>query len=200
MFEVVTKFENIIAEFYNAPYAVSTDCCTHAIELCLRLTNSNNVTCPPHTYISVPLTFKKLELEWKFEYNEWHDYYWIGNTNIVDAAVLWKENSYIPNSLMCLSFQYNKHLSLGRGGMILLDNEDQYQLLKKMSYDGRERGPPWASQNIDTIGYHYYMTPETAKTGIDKFNQAKDTAPKKWCFSDYPYLPTMEVFNHPINT
>ena len=36
MFDIVTKFENQIAEFYGAPYAVATDSCTHGIEICLR--------------------------------------------------------------------------------------------------------------------------------------------------------------------
>ena len=31
-FKVVTDFENKIADFYGAPYAVSVDCCTHCIE------------------------------------------------------------------------------------------------------------------------------------------------------------------------
>jgi dTDP-4-amino-4,6-dideoxygalactose transaminase len=42
----VEKFESKIAEFYGAKYAVSTDCCTHAIELCLRLVGPGIVSCP----------------------------------------------------------------------------------------------------------------------------------------------------------
>ena len=56
MFNQVEKFETQIAEFYNAPYAITTDCCTHAIELCLRHEGYNNITIPTHTYISVPFT------------------------------------------------------------------------------------------------------------------------------------------------
>ena len=40
---------------------------------------------------------------------------------------------------MCLSFQYGKHLSTDRGGMILLDSESDASKLRKMAYDGRER-------------------------------------------------------------
>ena len=36
-FDTVKEFEQQIAKFYGAPYAVATDCCTHAIELCLRV-------------------------------------------------------------------------------------------------------------------------------------------------------------------
>ena len=33
----INKLEKQLAEFTGAPYVVATDCCTHAIELCLRL-------------------------------------------------------------------------------------------------------------------------------------------------------------------
>jgi len=50
---------------------------------------------------------------------------------VIDAAVLWKKDSYIPGTFMSLSFQYQKHLSLGRGGMILTDNKEAAIQLKK---------------------------------------------------------------------
>jgi len=196
MFEIVENFENQIADFYGAPYAVATDSCTHAIELCLRYKKIKAATCPTHTYISIPFTFEKLNINWKWERINWKDFYFIGNTNIVDAAVLWKENSYIQNTLMCLSFQYKKHLSLGRGGMILCDKKEEKDELRKMSYDGRDLSKPWRKQNISTIGYHYYMTPETAEQGITKLESAKIDQPKKhWSWRDYPDLSKMEVFN-----
>ena len=60
MFEVVDKFEKAVAEFFGAPYAVSTDCCTHAVELCLRYKNIKNIQVPKHTYLSIPMTDGKL--------------------------------------------------------------------------------------------------------------------------------------------
>jgi dTDP-4-amino-4,6-dideoxygalactose transaminase len=194
MFEHIVHFENEIAKFYNAPYAVATDCCTHAIELCLRYRQYDDITIPTHTYISIPFTFEKLNLKWKFEYQEWKDFYYLGNTNIIDAAVYWKQNGYIKNTFMCLSFQYKKHLSLGRGGAILLQNKEDYDMLKKMSYDGRSPNTPWMEQNIDTVGYHYYMTPEIAKLGLDKLPKAFKDNPKSWNYSHYPNLKTMKVF------
>lgn len=191
----VDEFEDQVKEFYNARYAVAVDCCTHAIELCLRMLKPNTVTCPKHTYLSVPMTFNKLGLDWNFSDDAWSDYYYVGNTNIIDAAVYWKRTSYVPNTLMCLSFQYKKHLSLGRGGMILLDNEEQYHYLKKLRYDGRSDNKPWADQDVETMGYHYYMTPETAEMGIMKLYMAKATVPKLWSHKDYPDLSTMKVFN-----
>jgi len=192
----VAEFEKLIANFYGAPYAVATDCCTHAIELCLRIENIEYpVNCPTRTYISVPMTFMKLGLEWQFDDYDWEDYYFIGCTDIIDAAVYWKQNGYIPETKMCLSFQHKKHLSLGRGGMILLDNYDEYVKLKKMSYDGRLPDVPWAEQNIDSMGYHYYMTPETAQRGIYRFCSAEVTKPRSWSSNDYPDLRQMKVFN-----
>lgn len=193
-FEAVKEFEKQIASFYGAPYAVAVDCCTHGIELCLRHKEVKKMIVPVQTYISIPLLSKKLNigLEWKVE--DWLDYYYIGDTNIIDAAVLWKEKSYIPNTLMCVSFQFRKHLSLGRGGVVLCDNIKDYETLKKMSYDGRVPDIPWASQNIDTVGYHYYMTPETAKLGLDKLPEAINTEPRQWTLDDWPDLRKMEVF------
>jgi dTDP-4-amino-4,6-dideoxygalactose transaminase len=191
----VIEFERLIANFYNAPYAVAVDCCTHAIELCLRLTKPNNVTCPTHTYLSVPMTLKKLDINFEFDDTKWNDFYFIGNTNIVDAAVYWRRNGYVPNTMMCLSFQFKKHLNLGRGGMILLDNYEEYAKLKKLRYDGRDDDRPWAEQDIDTLGYHYYMTPETAQAGIFRFVSAEVTEPRKWSHQDYPDLSKMKVFN-----
>ena len=192
----VKRFEEVIAEYYNAKYAVAVDCCTHAIELCLRYTQANNVTCPVHTYASVPMTFEKLNLTWAFKRYYWINHYTIENTNIIDAAVFWKQNGYVPSTMMCLSFQFKKHLNLGRGGMILLDDSVAYQDLCKMRYDGRTDDKPWAEQQIETVGYHYYMTPEIAELGVQEFQRVKNLPPKRWSFEDYPDLSKLPVFKN----
>ena len=193
MFNVITNFEKEIANFFGSKFAVSTDCCTHAIELCLIYNNIQSVSIPYHTYLSVPMTAKKLKIEWQWRNDLWQDYYQLTD-NIYDAAVLWKQNSYIPGSFMCLSFQFKKHLSLGRGGMILIDDENAYHDLVKLGYDGRHRDEPWAEQDINCFGYHYYMTPETAQLGLDKLPTAIHTVPKTWSWQDYPDLRSMPVF------
>ena len=35
-FETINEFEKQIANFFGSPYGVAVDCCTHALELCLR--------------------------------------------------------------------------------------------------------------------------------------------------------------------
>jgi dTDP-4-amino-4,6-dideoxygalactose transaminase len=97
---------------------------------------------------------------------------------------------------MVLSFQFQKHLSLGRGGMILTDNKQAADDFKRMSYDGREPDIPWRTQNITTKGYHYYMAPETAMLGLKKLGEAINTTPKEWTTEDWPDLTQMEIFKN----
>ena len=192
----VTEFENKIAKFFGSPYAVAVDSCTHGIELCLRHTKETKINVPNRTYLSVPFLAEKMGLEREWRNEDWESYYTLnyGDKRIIDAAVLWRKNSYIPGTFMSLSFQYQKHLSLGRGGMILCDDKEAALELKKMSYDGRLPNIPWRDQDIDCVGYHYYMTPETAQMGLDKLENAINTTPKKWVVTDWVDLTQMKIF------
>lgn len=192
-FSTVTEFENKIAEFFGAPYAVAVDSCTHGLELCLRLTGANWMTSPRRTYVSVPMLANKLNIGLDWYDWDWDNHYTIA-PHIKDAAVLWERNGYISGGFMCLSFQRQKHLSLGRGGMILTDNKEAAEQLKKMSYDGRLPSIPWRDQDIDTMGYHYYMTPETAALGLSKLPAAIATEPRIWSSEDYPDISKFKVF------
>lgn len=189
----VTEFEKQIAAFFGAPFAVAVDSCTHGIELCLRYVKATEMYCPTRTYLSIPMLAKKLNLKFEFIDYDWEECYQVYQ-NIWDAAVYWKQNGYLKGSFMCLSFQYQKHLSLGRGGMILCPDKESYDQLKKMSYDGRLPGIPWREQNIDTMGYHYYMLPETAALGLQKLPHAIATEPRKWTVNDWPDLTEMKIF------
>lgn len=197
-FSKVNDFEKRVAEFFGAPYAVATDSCTHAIELCLRYRKQQKICSPRHTYVSIPMLAYKLNIKL-----EWDDSYWIEmyevnnslNPMIFDAATLWRKDSYIPYSYMCLSFQFRKHLSLGRGGMILLQDKEEAYHLRCMAYDGRAPGIPWREQNINMMGYHYYMTPETAELGLNKLESAINKPSRKWSWEDYPDVSVMEIFN-----
>lgn len=197
-FETITTFEKRLSNFFGSKHAICVDSCTHGLELVLRYRNEKKIIVPKRTYLSIPFLANKLNIEREWKDENWEDFYALndGDRKIIDAAVLWKENSYIPNTFMCISFQYQKHLSLGRGGVILLDNDDDALILKKMSYDGRVPNLPWRDQNIDYVGYHYYMTPETAKLGLDKIDDAIKNKPKKWKVSDWPDLTEMKIFKN----
>jgi dTDP-4-amino-4,6-dideoxygalactose transaminase len=192
-FQAVTEFENKIAQFFGSPYTVATDCCTHGVELSLRYTKAQVIEVPKHTYLSIPFLAHKLNIELKWKDDNWRDYYYLTDT-VIDAAVLWKKDSYIPGTYMNISFQYQKHLSLGRGGVILTDDKIAAEELKKMSYDGRLPNIPWREQNIPSVGYHYYMTPETAQLGLSKLENAINTQPRQWVTEDWPDLTNMKIF------
>lgn len=194
-FEKVIEFERKISNYFGAPYAVAFDSCTHGIEACLYLTNATKIIVPKRTYLSIPFLAKKLnlKLEWKDEV--WKEFYYL-TENIVDAAVLWRKNSYVNGVYMSISFQYQKHLSLGRGGVVLCPNLKSYNSLKKLSYDGRLPGIPWRDQNIDSFGLHYYMTPETAELGLIKLPEALKKPPRIWKYEDWPDLTKMLIFKN----
>ena len=196
-FATVNIFESQIARHYGAPFAVAVDCCTHGLELALRYTKAKKIEVPKHTYLSIPMLASKLTLELTWKDENWYDYYYI-TENIIDSAVYWKESSYIDRTFMVLSFQFKKHLNLGRGGMILTDNEEAADELRRMSYDGRDiKSPlPWDKQEINTVGYHYYMTPETALMGIHKIPDAVATKPKERSYKNYPDLTNYKVFSN----
>tara|TARA_R110000803_G_scaffold45587_3_gene96003 strand:+ start:9436 stop:10032 length:597 start_codon:yes stop_codon:yes gene_type:complete len=196
-FEHVESLERKLAKFYNAPYAVAVDCCTHGVELSLRYTKAKSIEVPKRTYLSIPFLSHKLGIELKWIDNDWVDYYYVTN-KVIDAAVLWKKDSYIPGTFMSISFQFQKHLSLGRGGIILTDDKVAAEQLKKMTYDGRTPNVPWRNQNVDTIGYHYYMTPETAVKGLLKLDQAIEKQPKQWVLTDWPDLTKMDIFKNSL--
>lgn len=198
-FDTVKLFEQKIAEFFGAPYAIAVDSCTHGIELAFRYLRYKEIICPKRTYLSIPMLADKLNIKLKWRDIAWQDYYYLTtylfNPNIIDAAVLWRKDSYIPNTFMGISFQRQKHLNLLKGGCLLVPDKKSYDTIKSMSYDGREDlNRPWREQNIKVIGYHYYMLPETAQLGLDKLEEAIKTPPKQWVITDWPDLTLMDIF------
>ena len=210
-FVAVEKFERTIADFFGAPYGVATDCCTNALELSLRISNdytetksisnvtpkirtnsfSQDIKVPVHTYLSVPYMLKKNGWNFQFTDEKWEDYYHL-TKRVVDAAVYWKRDGYKPGTLMCISFFRKKHLSTDRGGIILLDNKDEYEQLIKLTYDGRDRtDEPYYHQKLD-MGYHYYMTPDRAELGLKNFEIVKDKLPDPKRNWDW-YSPITEI-------
>ncbi len=73
----VTLFEQKIAEFFGAPYAVATDSCTSALELSLRFVKAGRILCPKRTYLSVPILANKLGIDLQWDDRDWIDYYYI---------------------------------------------------------------------------------------------------------------------------
>ena len=93
MFELVEEFEKQIATFFGSPYAVAVDCCTHGIEICLRYEETEEIIVPKRTYLSVPMLANKLGIGLRWKDENWKDYYYLDDTKINDAAVLWEKGS-----------------------------------------------------------------------------------------------------------
>ncbi len=167
-FEKISEFESALAEFTGAPYAVMTDCCTHAIELCLRVDRVKRCSIPARTYLSVPMTLCKLDIEYDYQDHDWLGEYHITGTRVWDSARLLKQGMYRAGMLQCLSFGFDKPLSIGRGGAVLTDDVEVYDVLKRQCYDGRDLTiSPWGNQKIFHIGYHYRPTIEEAAQALE---------------------------------
>lgn len=192
--EVVDYFEKQVADFFGAPYAVAVDCCTHALELSLLLENANQtLNVPAHTYMSVPMMLDKLRIKYNLVDLPWAEYYHLTDT-IIDAATMWEKDSYIPGSLTSISFQFKKHLPIGRGGMILLDDKEKYDRLQRMVRDGRNPKLSQFEDDVEELGYHYYMTPEDAARGIHLFLNLSNNQSRNWSWTDYRDLREMKYF------
>ena len=162
----------MLSEYTGAPYVVSTDSCTHAIELCFRYLMRNTpikpVTIPHRTYLSVPMVFHKLNIQYNIIDTEWHGEYNFGFTNVWDSARKLSNGMYRNGQMQCLSFGMTKPLEIGRGGAILLDDITAFKWLKLASYDGRDLSClPWETQTNFNVGYHYMMRPEECIDGMN---------------------------------
>ena len=184
-FEKITEFEQALAKLTGAPYVIMTDCCTHAVELCLRFDRVRRCSLPAHTYLSIPMTLHKLDIEFDYTDREWVGEYQLTGTRIWDSARLLKQGMYRPGMVQCISFGYEKPLSIGRGGAVLTDDEDLFTILHQQRYDGRDLSiSPWEKQKIFYIGYHYKPTIEEAIKGLELLPTV-DQEPK---YKQYPDL------------
>lgn len=179
-YKIVQMFEEEIAAYTNAKYAVSVDSCTNALFLCCKYLNVKDVTIPSKTYLSVPQSIihagGNVIFDTRKETNDWKGIYKLEPYSIYDAAKRFTSDMYIPGTFMCLSFHIKKHLKLGKGGMILTDNEDAVKWFKKARYEGRSE-KLYHEDDIDMLGWNMYMTPQEASHGLALMqNMIKDNA------------------------
>lgn len=158
-------FEDKVAEYTGAPYAVAVDSCTNALFLCCKYFNVDEVTIPKKTYLSVPMSIIHSGGKVVFEDKEWSGAYQLKPYPIYDAAKRLTSGMYIPGNMMCLSFHIKKQLSIGKGGMILTDDEKAVKWFKKARYEGRGE-VNYKEDSIDMLGWNMYMTPQQAAHGL----------------------------------
>ena len=173
-YQVVTLFEECVADYTGSKYAVSVDSCTSALFLCMMFqakTNphSTEVIIPSKTYLSVPQSIIHAGFDPVFdssvESNNWQGMYQLKPYPVYDAAKRFTSNMYIQDSFMCLSFHIKKHLKIGKGGMILTNDKDAVEWFKKARYEGRSE-KLYHADNITSIGWNMYMTPQEAVHGL----------------------------------
>lgn len=166
-YDKLFEFEQALANYTGAPYVVVTDCCTHALELCLRYDRVTYCEFSAFTYLSVPMLMHQLGIEYDLTGEHWIGEYRLHGTRIWDSARLLRRNMYKHNQLQCLSFGNTKPMQLGRAGCILTDDAAAYQVLSHMRSDGRDlKIAPWLSQKVFPVGYHYCPTLELCEKGI----------------------------------
>lgn len=185
-FNEIAKFEQALGALTGAPFVVMTDSCTHALELCLRYDKVKRCRFTAFTYLSVLMTMHKLDISYGLVGdNEWIGEYPIIGTRIWDSARLLRTGMYRSGQMQCLSFGHNKPLEIGRGGAILLDDEQAYNTLIKQRSDGRDlKISPWQDQKVFEVGYHYRPTIEEAVLALEKLPSV-DQKPK---YVKYPDL------------
>jgi len=201
MLDKILKFEQELAAYTGAPYVIMTDCCTHAIELCLRYDRVRECSFTPYTYLSVPMTMHKLAIQYTYHDHDWQR--WIGEypfvgTRIWDSARRLEPNMYQAGQMQCLSFGHSKPLPVGRGGAILLDDATAYEHMLRMRYDGRDLNvSPWQEQQVFAVGYHYRPTIEEAELASTLLLATIDS-PKTPEFVEYPDLRKITIVDNTV--
>lgn len=190
-------FEEEIAEYTGASYAVAVDSCTSALFLVCKYLKVKEVTIPSKTYLSVPMSIIQSGGEVVFdkrpETNHWTGIYQLKPYPIYDSAKRLTSNMYIKNSYMCLSFHIKKTLPIGKGGMILTDNEDAVRWFKKARYEGRSE-KFYKEDDISTIGWNMYMTPVEAAQGLSLLQNYPDHVPDNMEINGYRDLTEFTIF------
>lgn len=170
--DVVDAFEDKIAKFAGSKYAVSVDSCTNAMFLCLKYLKAKGyIRLPKKTYLSVPGLVIHAGCKIIFEDKEWSGVYPLDPFPVIDSATRFTENMYVKGTFQCLSFHIRKILPIAKGGMILTDDKNAVEWFKLARYEGRNNRIPHDSiDDIDILGWNFYMPPEQAARGIELFN------------------------------
>jgi dTDP-4-amino-4,6-dideoxygalactose transaminase len=200
-FAVVEAFEQRVAEFAGAKYAIATMTGTAALFLSMAYRWSNmwkgavpEVLIPAFTFISVPMVAVQLGARVILRDVPWQGVYTLHPWNIVDGALRFKRGMYEPDTLHCLSFHARKILNIGEGGMILTNCPYTAERLRAMRYSGR-RAPHYRIEDVAMQGYQLYMTPEKAARGLHLMEYIGDGEPDQTM--TYPDLREAPFFrNH----
>ena len=177
--DVTRLFEERLCQYTGAPYAVALDNMSNALFLTLTWENVRGatVTIPSRTYPSVPCEIIHAGGRVAFypvEGTKLKGAYPLEGTNVWDSALRFTRDMYLPGTHMCLSFTGPyKHLKLSKGGAILTDNPAAYRWFKRARFSGR-RECSYHRDDLDMLGWNFYMIPELAARGLLLMNEFYD--------------------------
>jgi dTDP-4-amino-4,6-dideoxygalactose transaminase len=171
--KITSELEAELAKYTGAPYCVCVDNASNALFLSLVYTGvkDTEIEIPSHTYMSVPCEIIHAGAKVKFIPSApyLNGAYYLNPTKVIDSALRFTADMYIPGTFMCLSFTGPyKHFKLNKGGAILTDNKDAYEWFKKARFSGRSECS-YHEDNFDenpVIGWNFYMMPEIATQGL----------------------------------
>tara|TARA_R110001599_G_scaffold316164_1_gene525242 strand:- start:155 stop:793 length:639 start_codon:yes stop_codon:yes gene_type:complete len=202
---VTEEFEQRIADYTGAKYAVTVDNQSNGLFLALMYEKicDKEITIPARTYPSVPCEIIHAGGKVNFEKSNGKyltGAYQLKPTNIWDSALLFTADMYKSGTHMCCSFTGPyKTFKLSKGGCILTDNYTAYLWFKRARYSGR-RECSYHDDNFDMIGWNFYMMPELAARGlllIDQFWKPDGTKIKNKPQSlPYPDLSKFKIYTN----
>ncbi len=194
-YKIVQMFEEEIASYTGAKYAVSVDSCTNALFLVCKYLEVKEVIIPKHTYLSVPMSIIHAGGEVVFDNRDWTGIYQLKPYPVFDAAKRFTSNMYIQDSFMCLSFHIKKHLKISKGGMILCNDEKAVEWFKKARYEGRS-AKMYHEDDIDMLGWNMYMTPQQAAHGLALMQNMLEVNPDLGEDNKYRDLTEFKIFKN----
>ena len=208
IYKITEEFEEKLAHYTNSKYVVTLDNMSNALFLALYYEHTvknrteNTITIPSRTYPSVPCEIIHAGLKVGFEPVEGNTIkgaYQLKGSNVWDSALRFTADMYIPNTHMCVSFTGPyKHFKLSKGGAILTDDHEAYLWFKRSRYSGR-REVSYHDDNLDMLGWNFYMMPELAARGLLLMNQFYNIDGSKKQNPDlelpYPDLSKFDVYN-----
>lgn len=198
-YDVARQLEEILADFAGSKYCVVVESGSAAILLSLfwfrQKGELGTIECPKHTYPSIPCSIILLGGKVKFTDEKWEGTYKLNPYPIVDGALRFKRGMYEPGTFHMVSMHIRKHIPVGRGGAILLDDPEAYKWLKRARFDGR--GPmPLMEDNFTQLGFNAYMEPTNAARAIQLIQALGDRELEDLKVEDqgYPDLSKFKIY------
>lgn len=206
--KITEEFEKALSDYTGAPYVVTLDNMSNALFLSLyyeknikKTLETDSIDCPSRTYPSVPCEIIHAGLKVNFvpvEGKTIKGPYRLFPSNVIDSALRFTGDMYVPHTHMCVSFTGPyKTFKLSKGGAILTDDAHAAMWFKRARFSGR-RECSYHDDYFDMLGWNFYMMPELAARGLLMIPQFYNLDGSKKQNEDlelpYPDLSRFEIY------